>query len=352
MIPCSTYGEEEKMCRAGKDKTRRYCPATTDAEKVKERNARRRLAYHKSTLGKLIEKATADGILTPEEITQIGLKANRAGYKNHLEYAHSVIDKLRATGKETHLQHAKKTSNGDLMWDADRAKIHREIIQEQLAKWKDVPCNAEAVFSGGLGGAGKSTVLRKHANIDLSQYATLNPDDIKEVLAEKGLVPAIDGLTPMEASPLVHEEASYITSQLAKIIVSRKMNIIYDLTMAGYDSTKKKIDNLRNSGYEKIDAIFVDISTETSDSRAQARHLHGHNDYLKGKGFGGRILPKSLSAAQVPADPAYRSLNAENFLKLKEDGVFATAKAYDNNVDGRAPIELGDNLKTNYNLAA
>ena len=58
------------MCRAGKDKTRRYCPATTSEEKIKERNARRRLSYHKSTLGKLIEKATADGILTPEEITQ------------------------------------------------------------------------------------------------------------------------------------------------------------------------------------------------------------------------------------------------------------------------------------------
>lgn len=341
------------MCRAGKDKTRRYCPATTNAEKVKERNARRRLAYHKSTLSKLVEEATKDGVITKEEFKAIGLKAERAGYKHHLEYAHSVVDKLRATGKETHLQHAKTTSNGDLVWDKERAVVHREIIQEQLAKWKDVPCNAEAVFSGGLGGAGKSTVLKDEnlANIDLTQYATLNPDDIKEVLAEKGLIPDIDGLTPMEASPLVHEEASYITSQLAKIVVARKMNVIYDLTMASYGSTRKKVDNLRNSGYEKIDAIFVDISTETSDSRAQARHLHGHNDYLKGKGFGGRILPKGLSAAQVPADPAYRSLNAENFLKLRDEGLFASAKAYDNNVDGRAPIELQD-LKTNMDLAA
>lgn len=339
------------MCRAGKDKTRRYCPATTSEEKIKERNARRRLSYHKSTLGKLIEKATADGILTPEEITQIGLKANRAGYKNHLDYAHSVIDKLRSTGKETHLQHAKTTSNGDLVWDIDRAKIHRQIIQEQLAKWEDVPCNAEALFSGGLGGAGKSSVLKRHANIDLSQYAVLNPDDIKEILAEKGLVPQIDGLTPMEASPLVHEEASWICSQLARIVISRKKNVIYDLTMASYNSTKKKIDVLANSGYKKIDAIFVDISPTTSDSRAASRHLNGHNRYLKGEGYGGRILPKGLTAAQVPNDNRYRSLNAEIFSQLKEEGVFSSAKAFDNDVDGRAPIEL-ETLQTNYGLAS
>lgn len=342
------------MCRAGKDKTKRYCPATTNEEKIRERNARRRLSYHKSTLGKLIDKATADGILTEEEISQIGLKAERAGYKHHVDYVHGVIDKLRSTGKETHLQHAKPTSNGDLVWDIDRARIHREIIQEQLAKWENVPCNAEAIFSGGLGGAGKSSVLKSKnlANIDLSQYATLNPDDIKEVLAEKGLIPQIDGLTPMEASPLVHEEASWICSQLARIVISRKKNVIYDITMASYSSTKKKVDNLANSGYNKIDAIFVDISPETSDNRAASRHLNGHNRYLKGTGFGGRVLPKGLTAAQVPNDPdKYRSLNAEIFVQLKEEGVFSSAKAFDNDVDGRTPIEL-ESLQKNYDLAS
>jgi hypothetical protein len=179
----------------------------------------------------------------------------------------------------------------------------------------------------------------------------LNPDDIKEILAEKGLVPQIDGLTPMEASPLVHEEASWICSQLARIVISRKKNVIYDLTMASYNSTKKKIDVLANSGYKKIDAIFVDISPTTSDSRAASRHLNGHNRYLKGEGYGGRILPRGLTAAQVPNDNRYRSLNAEIFSQLKEEGVFSSAKAFDNDVDGRAPIEL-ETLQTNYGLAS
>lgn len=325
------------MCRAGKDKTRRYCPATTDAEKVRERNARRRLSYMKRTMRAKVEQINTDSEDAPKAV---GFKPESKVYLNHCAYAQEVISKLRATGKETHLQHAHPTSGGELVWDEDRAKIHKEIIREQLEKWKDVPCEAEAVFSGGLGGAGKSTVLKKHAGIDPSQYATLNPDDIKEVLAAKGLIPELDGLSPMEASPLVHEEASYITSQLAKVVMARRMNVIYDLTMAGYSSTKKKIDNLRNSGYKKIDAVFVDIAPETSDRRGDARHLRGHNSYLQGKGFGGRLLPRDLTAGQVPTDPTYRSLNTENFIRLKNEGAFDSASAYDNDVDGRPPITI------------
>ena len=37
----------------------------------------------------------------------------------------------------------------------------------------------------------------------------INPDDIKEELAQRGMVPEIDGLSPMEATDLVHEESSY-----------------------------------------------------------------------------------------------------------------------------------------------
>lgn len=332
------------MCRAGKDKTRRYCPATNDAERTRERNARRRFSYNRKTIQAKAEALRAEGV-SEKDMLKKGLMG-KGSYRHHVEYVHGVVDKLRATGKETHLQHARPTSNGDLVWDTDRAAIHREIIQEQLAKWADVPCNGEALFSGGLGGAGKSTVLGKFANIDTTQYATLNPDDIKEIMAEKGLIPVIDGLTPMEASPLVHDEASHITSQLGKIVTVKKMNVIYDTTMANYNGTKKKAEMLQQLGYKKIEAIFVDIEQSTSDRRADERHKRGHEAYLIGKGNGGRILPKAITAAQTPKDDSYRSANAENFLRLKEEGFFtAEPLMYDNNVDGRDPVKL-DSLQT------
>ena len=42
----------------------------------------------------------------------------------------------------------------------------------------------------------------------MSQYLMINPDDIKEEMARRGMVPEIEGLSPMEASDLVHEESS------------------------------------------------------------------------------------------------------------------------------------------------
>jgi hypothetical protein len=45
---------------------------------------------------------------------------------------------------------------------------------------------------GGLGGAYKSTVLEKHAGIERSQYLTINPADIKEAMAERGLIPEVE----------------------------------------------------------------------------------------------------------------------------------------------------------------
>lgn len=344
------------MCRAGKDKTRRYCPATTNEEKKKEKAAYKQLAYMRKAAQGKMAVAEADIAAHPEwdkdqkeeRRKAAGFKETSTAYKNHLEYAHTVISKLRETGKETHLLQSKLTSSGVRIWDEEREVIHNEIIMELLEEWKDIPCEGKALFSGGLGGAGKGTVLKLDPSVDQKNFATLNPDDIKEIMAKKGLIPEIHGLTPMEASPLVHNEASYITGKLAEIVTSRNMNVIHDLTMADYDSVKKKIENLEDMGYTKIDAIFVDIEIDTSDTRADVRHLNGHNRWLVGVGQGGRILPRGISAQQKPDDDSYRSKNAENFLALKAEGCFNSTVMYDNNTEGKGvkPILL-TSLKTN-----
>jgi hypothetical protein len=48
-------------------------------------------------------------------------------------------------------------------------------------------------------------VLGKHAGIDLTRYLTINPDDVKEEMGRRGLIPDVPGLSPMEASDLVHD---------------------------------------------------------------------------------------------------------------------------------------------------
>jgi predicted kinase len=221
-------------------------------------------------------------------------------------------------------------------WTEDRSNRHREIINEIYARAADVPNQYQAVLAGGLTGAGKTTVLKEVADIDRSNYLTINPDDIKEELAKRGLIPEIDGLSPMEASDLVHEESSYVALQLAVRAQADGKNLIWDITMSSHAKVEERINNLQAAGYEKVDGIFVDIPVDVSVRRADARHREGEEDYRCGKGLGGRYVPQDVIFSQ--SDEAWGSRNRRTFEELKTR--FNQWSLYDNSVDGRRAILL------------
>jgi predicted ABC-type ATPase len=178
-----------------------------------------------------------------------------------------------------------------------------------------VPCERQAIVAGGLPGAGKSTILERYAGIDRSQYLTINPDDIKEEMARRGMVPPVNGLSPMEACDLVHEESSYVARQLALRAQAVGKNIIWDITMSSRASAERRIDELRSAGYVRIEGIFVDIPVEASVDRADSRHREGQDDYRAGDGMGGRFIPAEMVRAQ--ADPEWGSHNRRTFEEIK-----------------------------------
>ena len=91
-------------------------------------------------------------------------------------------------------------------------------------------------------------------------------------MARRGLIPAVEGLSPLEASELVHEESSAIARQLEYRVQLDGKNVIFDVTMSSMGSTEKRIDALRASGYTQIEGVFVDIPVEASLKRADARY--------------------------------------------------------------------------------
>lgn len=220
------------------------------------------------------------------------------------------------------------------VWSEERDELHDSVIDDLYARSADVPCEHRAILAGGLGGAGKSTVLDEHAGIDRSQYLKINPDDIKEELALRGMVPEVDGLSPMEASDLVHEESSYLARQVALRAQADGKNIIWDITMSSQPSTERRIDELRSASYTRIEGIFVDIPVETSVARADARHRQGHDEYRAGEGLGGRFVPAEVIRGQ--ADPKWGSLNRKTFETVKSK--FDRWSLYDNSVDGGVPV--------------
>jgi len=226
----------------------------------------------------------------------------------------------------------------DNRWTTERQIIHRKLVDDLYESAADVPDDQRAIIAGGLGGAGKSTVLDKHADVDRSQYLTINPDDIKEGMAGRGLIPAVEGLSPMEASDLVHAESSYVAKRLARRAMDDGKNIIWDITMSSTESTEQRLDDLDRAGYSTT-GIFVNIDIAEAVRRADARHRKGHEDYRAGSGFGGRYVPREVIEAQ--ADPEWGNRNRRTFEQVKSR--FMDWAVYGNSVAGRDPelIEAG-----------
>jgi predicted kinase len=236
-----------------------------------------------------------------------------AEHAEHVTEVRARLDKARADGLATDHQHTVDPARE--VWSEERDALHDSLIDDLYAKAADVPCERRAIIAGGLPGAGKSTVLERYAGIDRSQYLTINPDDVKEEMARRDMIPPVSGLSPMEASDLIHEESSYVSRQLALRAQADGKNVIWDITMSSRASTERRIDELRSSGYMRIEGIFIDIPVEISISRADSRHREGEDGCLAGDGLGGRFIPAEMIRAQ--ADPEWGSRNRRTFEEVK-----------------------------------
>jgi predicted kinase len=280
------------------------------------------------SVGNRVDELPERRQLCPEPLTD-------AEHAEHVRDIRSELAEARERGLATDERFFDRADN---MWTTERQLVQRDLVDDLYASAADVPCERRAVMAGGLGGAGKSTVLERHAGVDRSQYLTINPDDIKEAMARRGLIPEIEGLSPMEASDLVHAESSYVAKRLARRAMDDGKNLIWDITMSSISSTEDRLDDLDRAGYS-ANGIFVDIGIAEAVRRADSRHRLGHEDYRAGIGFGGRYVPPEVIEAQ--ADPEWGSLNRRTFEHVK--GRFAEWAVYDNSVTGRDPklIEAG-----------
>jgi predicted kinase len=255
-----------------------------------------------------------------------------AGYADHVRQVQNHLAQARADGLATDNQHTIDPRHE--LWSKERRLVHKQIIGDIYARAQQVPNNHQAIIAGGLPGAGKTTVLERHAGIDRSCYLTIDPDQIKEEMAQRELIPQVEGLTPMEASDLVHEESSHVAKLLAFRAQADGKNLIWDITMASRSSTQDRMDDLHAAGYTSVTGIFVDIPLETSELRVQNRHRSELEAFRVGKGTGGRLVPPEVTRHQ--ADPVWGSANRKTFEELKHS--FDSWLIYDNSLDGRSPV--------------
>jgi predicted kinase len=252
-------------------------------------------------------------------------------YADHVAHVEDRLTDPWVVGMASHVRHT--IDDARAVWSDQRDVMHLAIIEDLYDRATEVPCEGAAILAGGLPGAGKTTILAVDAGDDLSQYFVINPDLIKTELAGRHLIPLIKGLSPMEASDLVHEETSYLAKRLAAKAQADGRNVIWDVTMSRTETAIGRIESLRTAGYARIDGVFVDVPIAVSAERAGARHRKGHDDYLAGYGSGDRYI--SPATILNHADSAWGSGNRRNFEQLKPQ--FDGWRAYDNSSEGVAP---------------
>lgn len=255
-----------------------------------------------------------------------------AEHADHIAKIRSALDAAKTGGLST--DRLFTTDAKHRVWSDERAAQQDEVIADLYWRSQVVPCEGKAILAGGLPGSGKTTVLTRHAEVELSKYLMINPDSIKEEMARRGLIPDVDGLSPMEASDLAHEEASHIAKQLAVRAHGDGRNLIWDITMSSTDSTQRRIADLRAASYTHIEGVFVDIPPELSARRADARHREGHDAFRAGHGFGGRYIPTEAILARTDMDLVSDSRRTFEKLKHRFDGW----SQYDNSIDGSPPF--------------
>jgi predicted kinase len=254
-----------------------------------------------------------------------------AEHAEHVAEVKARLEEARAAGLETDIQYT--LDEGREIWTDERDAAHGAVVEYLYARAAMVPCEGKAILAGGLPGAGKTTVLNEIARVAASQYLMINPDIIKEEMARRGLIPEVAGLSPMEASDLVHEEASHVAKRLANRAEADGKNVIWDITMSKTSSIADRIESLRAAGYTRVEGVFVDIPVEVSTRRADARHREGHDEYRAGHGFGGRYIAEATITKHADSD--WGSGNRKNFEELKAE--FDGWSRYDNSADGREP---------------
>lgn len=76
-----------------------------------------------------------------------------------------------------------------------------------------MPCERSAVIAGGLPCADKAAALDR-SGVDRERYLTVSIDAVLGWMADAGLIPEADGLSPFGRAGQVHAEAQYLTKRV------------------------------------------------------------------------------------------------------------------------------------------
>lgn len=297
----------------------------------------RRAKRNTTTGGAKLDGQNGLNATTPETARRNKLSGNGApldpetGYQKRGRWVAQTMEAMISRDGDSQARYSTVKADGTRDYSPERLVKHAEIINRLIAEAEadgPVPRDRKALFTGGIGGSGKGATLKERNKGEGTKYLTLNADDVKEVMAEMGMIEVPDNMAPMEGVALIHEESSDITSALADRAYKQGMNVVWDITMGSTGSVQKRIDDLRENGYTDIVGTFTDVPLEMSVNGAAQRYARGMDKFIDGNGYGGRYVPEGVIRKAETETPGV-TRNKQVFNSLRDQ--FDSWEVWDNN---------------------
>jgi len=232
--------------------------------------------------------------------------------------------------------------DGSVQPRAARRLLHARLVDEYRAHFPDVRSEKKAIILAGPPGAGKSTVLADVLGADRSAWLTVDADEFKRALLteaikdgsyDRAILPpevraaeaAGEKFFPLELASLVHEESSFLATQLRDMAMRDGQNVVIDTVLSSPEKAVELGQRFAAAGYS-VEVIDVEVPFELSEARIAGRWQQSYERALAGADeLGGRWVPSEY-ARSVYAGPEGRSLPEVAAARLADTG--ATVMRY------------------------
>jgi predicted kinase len=232
-------------------------------------------------------------------------------HASHAAYADDTITKALDNGMATSRTHT--LGGTGQVWTPERASHHKDIVSQAVDRAVNVPSGHRGVLVGGLATPTRTSVARQVA--PTKDYLHVNTDDIKKELAARGLIPDLPGLSPAEASPLVHDESEHIADLITREALRRGKNVAIHTPMSDPSAIRAHADRLRQAGHT-VHGVFVHTLPGKAAAAARSSHKSGHESWRQQKSAGSPYRsPALVRAAETSAGS---SVNSEAFEAAKK----------------------------------
>ena len=227
-------------------------------------------------------------------------------------------------------------------WSRAREQQQQQIIDHFLNQ-PGVKADRKLLVIGGLPGAGKTTTINSAAGqaalgIDLSEYVTVNADEVKAEMIARGMVPDYPGLTPDEAATLFHAESFEVAHSLMRQAAKQGKNFAYDTSLKSSSQVSfatGAASRQQPPPYE-VTMLFVDVPVAVAKQRARDRYLAGE-----------RYMPLGLIDRMKARSSRFSSGPSEQFEATKRQA--DRWVVFDNS--GATPVLTGQGGKRSRSVA-